>query len=143
MVTPLILAVCVPGDFYNPYPSLFWSATVCAALLGFELFILSRTARNYSQVLSGLWFRRIRNLLSIFVLCTAMVACGLAIWLGWQSLHFVTLCTIGGFSFTILAFEVGVYGVGVIMALTALSIVEVLPLLAVQFWLSKTIQRAR
>jgi hypothetical protein len=143
---PLTIARCFPGDFVNPYPALFWRATACAALLGLELFILFRTASGFSQALPGLWLRRARNLLVGFILSAALLTLVFVAWLGWQSLHFGSLCTAGPDGWNGPAFGIGVggYGVGVIMALTALSIVEGLVLFARQFWLAnKTAHPAR
>jgi hypothetical protein len=143
MGVPLILALCTPDEFVNPYPALFWSAAVCAGLLGLEAFVFFLTARNFYQVCQALWFSRIRRLLNILAMCTALLALVLAAWLDWQRLHFVTFCSIGGYNPPYRAFQAGQAAVMVVISFTAIFIIGGLVLLASQFWLSKTVQRAR
>lgn len=143
MGVPLLFALCTPDEFVNPYPVLFWSAAGCAALLGLEAFVFFLTARNFYQVCQVLWFSKIRYVLHILVLCTAIGAWVVAAWLGWQSLHFVTFCSLGGYYLPYRAFQAGQGAVIAVILLTALSFFGGLVLLVSQFWLSKTMQRAR
>ena len=143
MAAPLIPALCTPDEFVNPYPALFWSALMCAGLLSLEVFVLTLTARNFYQVCQALWFIRTRHLLTMLAMCTALVAWVLAAWLGWQRLHFVTFCSIGGYYVPYRTFQAGQVAVMGVSSLTALFFIGGLVLLASQFWLSKTMQRAR
>jgi hypothetical protein len=142
MDVPLILALCTPDEFINPYPALFWSATGCAVLIGLEAFIFFLTARNVHPALQGSWLDRMRKVLNNLILGAALLALVLALWLGWQSLHFVTFCTFSGYSLPYRTFQAGQAAVVVMMSLAILFFVGGLVLLASQFWLSKTMQRA-
>ena len=142
MDVPLTLTLCTPDEFVNPYPALFWSALICAGLLSLEALVSFLTARNFSPAFQGIWLGRMRKALNNLTLGAALLALILAAWLGWQRLHFVTFCSIG-YSPSYRAFQAGQTAVIVMVLLTALFLVGGLVLLASQFWLSKTTQRAR
>ena len=92
---PLILAVCVPGNFVNPFPPLLQLTAVCAGLLSLLALGLFAAARRFPQARLSAWQRTMYTGVYRTTLGAVIGVWGLTGWVWWQEQHFKSTCFLG------------------------------------------------
>jgi hypothetical protein len=95
MDVPLILAVCVPGDFVNPFPPLLSITAVCGGLLSLQALALFAAARRLYPARLSARQRAIYTEVYRITVGAAIGAWGLTGWAWWQAQHFSNTCFLG------------------------------------------------
>jgi hypothetical protein len=131
MDVPLILAICVPGDFVNPFPPLLQITAVCGGLLSLQALALFVAARRFSSARLLAWQRAMYTVVHRTTLGAAIGVWGLAGGIWWQAQHFSNTCfwVRGGLNFIL--FFATPNAIDAAIAITALLLLADLLLAAI------------